>query len=590
MLKIQAVLLLLVAGLAWGADFPLSELQVGQQGYGVTAGPGNVLERFPVEILGLQRDVGTGFPVILVKASGPFIERSGGVAAGMSGSPVYLPLEGEDALLGAIGYTFPNSDHSLALVTPIETMQKAVHAGDEGTTAQGTFTPFGEAAFEGLGPPTPVSTPLLLSGLSERASAALSPLFRGSVTPFPMQIAGGNTDGARDEAYVLEPGSAVSVLLVRGDVTIAAVGTLTRTEEGDGSEGATFLAFGHPLLNQGAVSFALAPAYVSYIVSSEVVPFKLADSGAAVLGTVTQDRPYAIGGTLGREPDFLPVSLTLTTDRESVSKRFEVTDDPALVATLLGAASLQVFDEARERIGGGSAELAWEIVLKGGETVRVLEQVTSPNDVAGAAAALAAEPLAVLADNIFADPEIERVALNVTLTEAQRYAEVVQVVAEVDTLEPDDPLTLFVRLQPYRGEPEVKTLRVPLPEEATGTIEVTVRGGLEARSYETNGDGDGGEDDPILSFSELLVALREHVQSSELVVETTVEGEVRRLERLPLPFVVRGTQTVSVTVEAAGDPEDESTEAAEDVLEPAPSPEPPSPPLEEDPPIRDEPR
>ncbi len=248
-----------------------------------------------------------------------------------------------------------------------------------------------------------------------------------------------------------------------------------------------------------------------------------------------------------------------------------------------------MFDEARERIGGGSAELAWEIVLKGGETVRVLEQVTSPNDIAGAAAALAAEPLTVLADNIFADPEIERVALNVTLTEAQRYAEVVQVVAEVDTLEPNDPLTLFVRLQPYRGEPEVKTVRVPLPEEATGTIEVTVRGGLEARSYETTGDGDGGDDDPILSFSELLVALREHVQSSELVVETTLDGEVRRLERLPLPFVVRGTQTVSIDVEDAGDVET-SGDATEDVLELEPSPEPPSPPIEEDPPIRDEPR
>ena len=119
-------------------------------------------------------------------------------------------------------------------------------------------------------------------------------------------------------------------------------------------EDGTFLAFGHPLLNQGDVSFALEPAYVSYIVPSEVVPFKLADSGERALGTVTQDRPYAIGGTLDQVPDFLPVSLTLTTDREDVTKRFEVTDDPTLYAPLLGAASLQVFDEAREHVSGGS--------------------------------------------------------------------------------------------------------------------------------------------------------------------------------------------------------------------------------------------
>ena len=583
MLKIQAVLLLLTAGWAWAADFPLDALRVGQQGHGVTAGPGNVLETFPVEVLGLQMDVGTGFPVVLVRASGPFIERSGGVAAGMSGSPVYLPFGGEDALLGAIGYTFPNSDHSLALVTPIETMEKATQI--EQTAAPSAFTPFGEASFAGFGPAVPVSTPLLMSGLSERSSAALSPLFRGDVTPFPVemsgQVSGGDADSHRDETYTLEPGSAISVSLVRGDVTIAAIGTLTRVDE-DG----TFLAFGHPLLNQGEVSFALEPAYVSYIVPSEVVPFKLADSGERALGTVTQDRPYAIGGTLDQTPDFLPVSLTLTTDREDVTKRFEVTDDPTLYAPLLGAASLQVFDEAREHVSGGSAELAWEIALEGGETVRVLEQVTSPDDVAGAAAALAAEPLAVLADNIFADPGIENVNLNVTLTSAQRYAEVVQVVADVDTLEAGDTLTLFVRLQPYRGEPEVKTLRIPLPEEATGTLDITVRGGLEAQA---DGDGADEDGDPVLSFSELLVALREQVQSSELIVETNIDGEVERLERLPLPYVVQGSQTVSISVEEAGDTPETSGEG-EDLLEAEPSPEPPSPPIEEDPPLNDDPR
>ncbi len=551
-------------------------------GHGVTAGPGNVLETFPVEVLGLQMDVGTGFPVVLVRASGPFIERSGGVAAGMSGSPVYLPFEGEDALLGAIGYTFPNSDHSLALVTPIETMERATQIEQTASLPAFTpfFTPFGEAAFAGLGPAMPVTTPLLLSGLSERSSAALSPLFRGDVTPFPVQVLGGGVNSNRDETYTLEPGSAISVSLVRGDVTIAAVGTLTRLNE-DG----TFLAFGHPLLNQGEVSFALEPAYVSYIVPSEVVPFKLADSGERALGAVTQDRSYAIGGTLDQTPDFLPVSLTLRADRESVTKRFEVTDDPTLYAPLLGAASLQVFDEAREHVSGGSAELAWEIALEGGETVRVLEQVTSPDDVAGAAAALAAEPLAVLADNIFADPGIENVNLNVTLTSAQRYAEVVQVVADVDTLNAGDTLTLFVRLQPYRGEPEVKTLRIPLPEEATGTLDVTVRGGLEAQADGGGADEDG---DPVLSFSELLVALREHVQSSELVVETNIDGEYKRLKRLPLPYVVQGSQTVNISVEADDTPE--TSGEGEDIIEAEPSPEPPSPPIEEDPPLNDDPR
>ncbi|MEZ4606522.1 MAG: hypothetical protein R2865_06905 [Deinococcales bacterium] len=102
---------------------------------------------------------------------------------------------------------------------------------------------------------------------------------------FPVQSGGtGNFD---ESSYVLTPGSAVSTQLVRGDVTIA-VGTVTQLEDDK------FWAFGHPLLQMGEVGFALAPAYVTYIVPSDVVPFKLADNGKSILGTISEDNAYAI--------------------------------------------------------------------------------------------------------------------------------------------------------------------------------------------------------------------------------------------------------------------------------------------------------
>jgi hypothetical protein len=540
--------LLLFLPFAHASSFPLEQVQPGLKGYAVTAGAGNKLERFPVEVIGLQYDFGLGFPLVLVKASGEFIESTGGVAAGMSGSPVYLPSSGGDALLGAISRVFPESDHKLALVTPIEEM-RGVRVS--------SYAPFNEKMFTTLGKSVPVATPLLMSGVSERASTKLEPLFRGSgLTPLPVQTSGGSLE-IDESSYTLEPGSAISVQLARGDVTIAGVGTVTEVA------GDTILAFGHQLLGQGAVSFAVAPAFVSYIVPSDVVPFKLADSGQTLLGTITQDKPAAIAGTLGAEPDFLPVTLTLVSETQTLTKRFEVVNDERYYAPVLAAATLQLFDETRQYVSAGTSELAWEIRFKDGQTLNVLEQISDPDDISIATAGLTASPLELLAQNIYQESNIESVAINLTYTDKQNIAEIVEVEAQSETLKPGETLEVYVRLQPYRGEPEVKTFTLTLPEEAKGEVEITFRGGLEGPSSD---EGPDETDDPILSFGELLAALEANVQSKELLIETELDDEQVRLEQSTFPYLISGEEELTVTIEdpAAEETTDGQTEPAEE--------------------------
>ena len=554
-------------GLSAAQEVPLSDISPGQTGYGITAGPGNVLERFDVDILGVQQDVGLAFPLILVRAGGSVIEASGGVAAGMSGSPVYLEQGGEDALVGAVGYVFPSSDHTLALVTPIEAMRESAAELSTHKTSD-VLADYGLSLADAV----PVSTPLLFSGLSERAGGMLDALFEGADTRLlPVQLGGA---GSFDEdAYELQPGSAVSVQLVRGDITIAAVGTLTALED-DG----TVLAFGHPLLGEGEVSFALAPAFVSHIVPSDVVPFKLANNGREVLGTISEDRPAAIAGRLDETPRFLPVTLTLSGRGQTLGKSFEITDDERYYAPLLASATLQLFDELRGEVSAGTADLAWEITLRGGETVRVLEQISDPNDIVGGAAQLAATPLAILAENIFAAPEVTDVAINLTFEEEQRYAEIIEVVAQADEVDPGDIVIANVRLQPYRQEPTVTTVRLRVPDDAEGSLDIIFRGGLEAP------DTEGDEEDPILSFGELLVALKDQVQSSELIVETFVEDETVRLERVDFPYLIQGEESLVLTVNSVeGDddePEEDDDEPEEEPDEDFPEPNDPAPPPE----------
>jgi len=107
--------------------FPLAELRPGMKGIGKTVVVGTKIEEFQVEVLGLLAGQETVKQLILVQVSGDAIDRLGGIAAGMSGSPVYI----NGKLLGAISYTFSLTDHRLGMVTPAEPMLDILQLGKE---------------------------------------------------------------------------------------------------------------------------------------------------------------------------------------------------------------------------------------------------------------------------------------------------------------------------------------------------------------------------------------------------------------------------------------------------------------------------
>ncbi|HEX5323601.1 MAG TPA: hypothetical protein VFW40_07430, partial [Capsulimonadaceae bacterium] len=70
---------------------PESELKSGQLGYALTVFHGTKIERFGVKILGVLSRVNNGEDLILIRVtSGPSVSRQANIAAGMSGSPVYI--------------------------------------------------------------------------------------------------------------------------------------------------------------------------------------------------------------------------------------------------------------------------------------------------------------------------------------------------------------------------------------------------------------------------------------------------------------------------------------------------------------------
>ncbi|MCS7171929.1 MAG: hypothetical protein N0A24_00695 [Armatimonadetes bacterium] len=453
-----------------GEIFPVERIRPGMRGIGRTVVSGTRVEEFAFEVLGVTR--GPGFPLVLFRAFGPLIRRSGGIAAGMSGSPMYL--QGRIAGALSYGYASAGPDSDLGLFTPIGAMlevlqrdiiphgpvvlDRPVRIG--GRTVRSVVLvedPFAARRINAAGGPvaamTPVVTPLLVSGIDGQALRMLQQALE-SYPVLPVQA----PVKSRVFETPLVPGSAIGVALVQGDVSIAAIGTLTYRR------GRRFLAFGHPVLGMGEARYLLTPAYVHTVVRSTVLPFKLGDLGT-VVGVVRQDRRAAIGGEIGVVPPVFSVQVT-TTDVESGRSRtlrMQVVSRRDLARLLVPSVVLSAVQRGWDAGGEGTAEVTVRIRGVGlpREAVRA-HVVYSPTNA----------PAAVLPDVsgalrlVFRPDDAVRpvdLRLEVKLTRAARTATLVDVEAPERTVAVGETLRVKLLLRPTGGRPEERTAELPIP-------------------------------------------------------------------------------------------------------------------------------
>ncbi len=148
----------------------------------------------------------------------------------------------------------------------------------------------------------PIETPLVFNGFSEDAVRRFAPEF-ASAGIVPVMGAGSVSDDKQPEP--LEPGSAVSAILVRGDMDIAATCTVTYIDP------QRLLACGHPLLQFGAVDLPMNKAQVLATLASPMNAFKIVNTTEEA-GVFVQDRHTGIMGVFNKQPEMIPVTLTIS--------------------------------------------------------------------------------------------------------------------------------------------------------------------------------------------------------------------------------------------------------------------------------------
>jgi hypothetical protein len=278
-------------------------------------------------------------------------------------------------------------------------------------------------------------------------------------------------------ASTLRPGDAIGMSIVRGDLEIGPTGTVTWVD------GSRVYAFGHPYLNLGTTAFAMTKSSVVTVLPSLDASMRLSSLGP-VIGTMTQDRATAVGGSLGAGPRELEIAVRLTSDRAAERKfRFFVLHDEFLTPIFSFVAVLNSLAAYERETGVLSIRATGTASFGKDGEVAIDDFFTGETALASASSALTA-PVAAAITNEFRAVRPEKLDLHLHVSEQPRATTIERV--WLDTTKPrfGAQHIVHVMLRDYRGATETITLPVTMPAQASGPLTLLVSDGASLASLE----------------------------------------------------------------------------------------------------------
>jgi hypothetical protein len=459
----------------------VSQIHAGMRGVAYTVFQGTKPEPMDVEVLGVMKNAnGPKGDLILVRLGGQKAEYTG-VVAGMSGSPVYF----DGKLAGALSFRIGEfSKEPIAGVTPIAEMLE-INAMDRSAAPSPVVansvavspSKTSSASLSSLPVQNyanylkPIEAPLVFSGFSQDAVERFAPQFAAEGI-VPVMGAGSASEAKQPEP--LEPGSAVSAILVRGDMDIAATCTVTYMDAHH------LLACGHPLLQFGMVDLPMTKAEVLATLPSPLNAFKIINTTETV-GSFVQDRHTGIMGEFGKKPDMIPVTLTIHGGTANKQFHYEVLNNARLSPVAMMATVFNALHDVNEYGEDVTYRMNGSISVDGFPDVS-LQNMFSAVDGGQPAAALAAlsigDRFGRIYDNPYNVPAVHGVQLDFEISTDRRWARLEAARTDVTEARPGDDITIEAVLRPYRGERMIQQIPIHIPASASsGSLHILVSDG-----------------------------------------------------------------------------------------------------------------
>ncbi|HOE96575.1 MAG TPA: SpoIVB peptidase S55 domain-containing protein [Candidatus Sumerlaeota bacterium] len=497
-LALLSLLAVAVAGAgAQGAEplpaafMPSSEVRPGMRGEGRTVFRGFDVETFQAEILGVDHNAYPGSNMILARLSGPLLEQHG-VVAGMSGSPVFI----DGRLIGAVAYGWSFAYHPYCGITPIEDMWSVWNKVDEAPATtrmarNGAGRPWnyreawdayqrrlaGEPA-EAQPPPTgfrpslpqfrglegemrPLMTPVFVSSASPRTRDRLGRFLAGR--GLELFAAGGLTGAdaaAPMDAPPLQAGSSLGVPMITGDLMLGGVGTVTW------ADGDRIIAFGHPMYALGPTNAPMSPSRVLGFMQSYNRSFKLAEVGPAI-GTITQDRLFAVAGRVGPTPGQVEVRAEIVGEAAHRARefRFKIWDHPDFMPMMVVTALEEAYLSSVSEAGDYTARTVTRIRMRDGREIEKSFVASSDVFTILSASYEMMFDLFLLTENPFRVGQIDRIDMRTEVNPGIRRDSMLWMEPEYSRYEPGELVQIRARFQEYLGPEYDRVLELRLPED-----------------------------------------------------------------------------------------------------------------------------
>jgi hypothetical protein len=347
----------------------------------------------------------------------------------------------------------------------------------------------------------------------------------------------GGADSAAVQPEPLVPGSAVSAVLVRGDLSMAGTCTVTYVDP------KRLLACGHPITQYGPVDMPMTKATVLASLASPLNAFKIINTTETV-GAFTEDRASAIMGRFGVEARMIPVVVEVVpppTDKgaqgEPKTLHFEVLDNRQLTPSAMLVSvyqSLQTNNTAAEEL---SYRLSGEIDVKGLPMVR-MQGLMAQNELNPAtinAALLVNDRFSKVYGNALDQPVVTGVRLKAEAIPARMTAVLESARLSRMEVRAGDEIEVEAMVHPYQAEARMVRVKMKLPEDlAAGSMRVVVSDGatLDRLTTKIGAERSMGLADTVGALNRMHANDRVYVTLLDHATQAVLEGEA--LPEMPL--------------------------------------------------------
>jgi len=527
----------IAAGVGFAVETPaqstymsVKDVKPGMKGHGLTVFSGHEPTKFGVEVISTLNNFQPNQDLFIIKTEHPRLDVAHTVA-GMSGSPIYI----DGKMIGAYAYGWLFGVEPIAGVTPIQNMLDDLKRpvpkqlipglknsllpdpkGRDGKQAQlgrlkkryGKHLPRTTShRFQGgdmadydlrdhakqvaghvspsLKAPTGMglraaSTDVMAGGLSPRSLKLAQELLEPSGMTVLQAGGGGQTKpelmAKAPKSYV--DGGAITVQLVRGDVSMSGLGTVTNVV------GDKLVAFGHPMINGGIEALPVALGHVHWILATANRSFKIGEP-TRPLGTLVNDRQASIVIDTKVTAPVFPVHVKVNgvPGAPKTDWNMEVSHDPffapSFVAVGMGSALETTASERNDKTWRAKSK-----VTVAGYGTMEFEDFGAGNRAPIGAGDMARSRMVGAIGAVLNNPwEVGRITnvemeIDITPKREVMYLKSVQV---LDTeLDPGEPARIRLTFQPWLGEDEVQTIEVPIERSMAGqTVSIRLTPGYQ---------------------------------------------------------------------------------------------------------------